>query len=157
MNELAVVATDHCPFCMKDQKELGRGNFSKIPNGLGGIEHRLELIYQGVVSGELSLERWVDTCCTTPARLFGMFPRKGIIAPGSDADIVIWDPNRTTEIGVGKKHHMNMDYSVYEGMAIDGRIDTVMSRGTILIEDDRYLGRPGHGRFVKRGLCEYLS
>ncbi|MEY4372997.1 MAG: dihydropyrimidinase [Actinomycetota bacterium] len=156
MNELAVVATDHCPFCMKDQKELGRGNFSKIPNGLGGIEHRLELIYQGVVAGELSLERWVDTCCTTPARLFGMFPKKGIIAPGSDADIVIWDPNRRTEIGVGKKHHMNMDYSVYEGMVIDGKIDLVMSRGTVLIENDQYHGRPGHGRFVKRGLCEYL-
>jgi dihydropyrimidinase len=157
MNELAVVATDHCPFCMKDQKELGRGNFAKIPNGLGGIEHRLELIYQGVVQGELSLERWVDTCCTTPARLFGMFPQKGIIAPGSDADIVIWDPNRTTEIGVGKKHHMNMDYSVYEGMVIDGRIDTVMSRGTVIVENDRYIGRAGHGRFVKRGLCQYLS
>jgi len=156
MNELAVVATDHCPFCFKDQKELGRGNFSKIPNGLGGIEHRLELIYQGVVSGHLSLERWVDTCCTTPARLFGMFPQKGIIAPGSDADIVIWDPNRRTEIGVGKKHHMNMDYSVFEGMVIDGKIDTVMSRGTVIVENDTYLGRAGHGRFVKRGLCEFL-
>ena len=157
MNELAVVATDHCPFCMKDQKELGLGNFSKIPNGLGGIEHRLELIYQGVVAGQLSLERWVDTCCTTPARLFGMFPKKGIIAPGSDADVVVWDPKGRTEIGVGKKHHMNMDYSVYEGMVIDGKIDLVMSRGTVLIENDQYHGRPGHGRFVKRGLCQYLN
>ena len=157
MNELAVVATDHCPFCFKDQKELGRGNFAKIPNGLGGIEHRLELIYQGVVAGELSLERWVETCCTTPARLFGLFPKKGIIAPGSDADIVIWDPNRKTEIGVGKKHHSNMDYSVYEGTVIDGRIDTVMSRGTVLVENDQYFGRPGHGKFLKRGLCNYLA
>jgi dihydropyrimidinase len=157
MNELAVVATDHCPFCFKDQKELGRGNFAKIPNGLGGIEHSLELIYQGVVAGELSLERWVETCCTTPARLFGLFPKKGIIAPGSDADIVIWDPNRKTEIGVGKKHHSNMDYSVYEGTIIDGRIDTVMSRGTILVENDQYFGRPGHGKFLKRGLCNYLA
>ncbi len=157
MNELAVVATDHCPFCFKDQKELGRGNFAKIPNGLGGIEHRLELIYQGVVAGELSLERWVETCCTTPARLFGLFPKKGIIAPGSDADIVIWDPNRKTEIGVGKKHHSNMDYSVYEGTIIDGRIDTVMSRGTVLVENDQYFGRPGHGKFLKRGLCNYLA
>lgn len=157
MNELAVVATDHCPFCFKDQKELGRGNFAKIPNGLGGIEHRLELIYQGVVAGELSLERWVETCCTTPARLFGLFPKKGIIAPGSDADIVIWDPNRKTEIGVGKKHHSNMDYSVYEGTIIDGRIDTVMSRGTVLVDNDQYFGRPGHGKFLKRGLCNYLA
>ena len=82
MNELAIVSTDHCPFCMKDQKELGIGNFSKIPNGIGGVEHRMELIYQGVVDGELSLERWVETCCTTPARMFGMYPKKGVIAPG---------------------------------------------------------------------------
>ena len=86
-----------------------------------------------------------------------MFPKKGIIAPGSDADIVIWDPNRKTEIGVGKKHHSNMDYSVYEGTIIDGRIDTVMSRGTVLVENDQYFGRPGHGRFLKRGLCNYLA
>ena len=92
MNELAIVSTDHCPFCMKDQKELGIGNFSAIPNGIGGVEHRMELIYQGVVAGELSLERWVETCCTTPARMFGMYPKKGVIAPGSDADVVVWDP-----------------------------------------------------------------
>ena len=106
-----------------------------------GIEHRLELIYQGVVNGHLSLERWVDTCCTTPARLFGMFPQKGIIAPGSDADIVVWDPAGRTEIGVDKKHHMNMDYSVYEGMVLDGKVHTVMSRGTVIVENDTYLGR----------------
>ena len=93
MNELAIVSTDHCPFCMKDQKELGIGNFSKIPNGIGGVEHRMELIYQGVVNGELTLERWVETCSTTPARMFGMYPKKGIIAPGSDADVVVWDPD----------------------------------------------------------------
>ena len=93
MNELAVVSTDHCPFCMKDQKELGLGDFSKIPNGIGGVEHRMELIYQGVVDGEITLERWVETCCTTPARMFGLYPKKGVIAPGSDADIVVWDPD----------------------------------------------------------------
>ena len=92
MNELAVVSTDHCPFCMKEQKELGLGNFSKIPNGIGGVEHRMELLYQGVVDGEITLERWVETCCTTPARMFGMYPKKGVIAPGADADIVVWDP-----------------------------------------------------------------
>jgi dihydropyrimidinase len=93
---LAIVSTDHCPFCFKDQKELGLGNFSKIPNGIGGVEHRMELLYQGVVAGEITLERWVETCCTTPARMFGMYPKKGIIAPGADADVVVWDPNGQT-------------------------------------------------------------
>ena len=99
MNELAVVSTDHCPFCMKEQKELGVGDFSKIPNGIGGVEHRMELLYQGVVNGEITLERWVETCCTTPARMFGLYPQKGVIAPGADADIVVWDPNGHTSIG----------------------------------------------------------
>ena len=156
MNELAVVSTDHCPFCMKDQKELGRGDFSKIPNGIGGVEHRLELIYQGVVLGEITLERWVETCCTTPARMFGMYPRKGIIAPGADADIVVWDPNARTEIGYGKKHHMNMDHSAWEGWVIDGKVDTVLTRGTVAIEHDTFTGRKGHGQYVRRGLCQYL-
>ena len=156
MNELAVVSTDHCPFCMKDQKELGLGDFSKIPNGIGGIEHRMELMYQGVVTGELSLERWVETCCTTPARMFGMFPMKGIVAPGSDADIVVWDPNAQTTIGINDKHHMNMDYSAYEGFVVDGKVDTVLSRGMIVIEDDEYVGYKGHGEFIERGLSQYL-
>ena len=159
MNELAVVSTDHCPFCMKDQKELGIGNFAAIPNGVGGVEHRMELIYQGVVAGELSLERWVETCCTTPARMFGMYPRKGVIAPGSDADIVVWDPSSSTTIGMeepGRKHHMNMDYSAWEGWEIDGKVDTVMSRGTVIVKDDSFVGRAGHGRYVKRGLSQYL-
>ncbi len=156
LNELAVVSTDHCPFCMKDQKELGVGDFSKIPNGIGGVEHRMELIYQGVVSGEISLERWVETCSTTPARMFGMYPQKGIIAPGSDADILIWDPNGQTSIGVDKKHHMNMDYSAWEGFEIDGKVDTVLSRGTVVVANDTFHGRAGHGRFVKRGLSQYL-
>ncbi|NCU81097.1 MAG: hypothetical protein EBV51_03685 [Acidimicrobiia bacterium] len=157
MNELAVVSTDHCPFCYKDQKELGLGNFSKIPNGMGGVEHRMELIYQGVVLGELTLERWVETCCTTPARMFGMYPQKGIIAPGSDADILVWDPNKKTKIGINDKHHMNMDHSSWEGTVVDGKVDTVLSRGMIVIENDKYLGRKGHGKFIKRGLCQYLN
>ena len=156
MNELAVVSTDHCPFCMKDQKELGLGDFSKIPNGIGGVEHRLELIYQGVVRGELSLERWVETCSVTPARMFGLYPQKGAIAPGSDADIVVWDPGRQTRIGVDDKHHMNMDHSAWEGFVIDGKVDTVLSRGRVVVEDDAFLGSKGHGRFVKRGLNQYL-
>ena len=156
MNELAVVSTDHCPFCMKDQKELGLGNFAAIPNGIGGVEHRMELIYQGVVAGEISLERWVETCCTTPARMFGMYPQKGIIAPGADADVLVWDPDNKTKIGINDKHHMNMDHSAWEGYVIDGKVDTVLSRGTVLIENDQYVGRKGHGKYIKRGLSQYL-
>lgn len=156
MNELAIVSTDHCPFCFKDQKELGLGDFSKIPNGMGGVEHRMDLIYQGVVAGELTLERWVETCCTTPARMFGMYPKKGVIAPGADADIVVYDPNGRTEIGVGKAHHMNMDHSSWEGTVIDGKVDTVISRGSVVVEQNAFHGRPGHGQYIKRGLCNYL-
>jgi dihydropyrimidinase len=154
-NDLAIVSTDHCPFCFKDQKELGVGDFSKIPNGIGGVEHRVDLIYQGVVDGKLSLERWVETIATTPARMFGLYPRKGIVAPGSDADIVVYDPNGTTRIGV-ETHHMNMDYSAYEGYEIAGRVDTVLSRGTVLLADGNYSGVKGHGRFLRRDLSSYL-
>ena len=155
-NDLAIVSTDHCPFCFKDQKELGRGNFSKIPNGMGSVEHRMELLFQGVVAGEITLERWVETCCTTPARMFGMYPKKGIVAPGADGDVVIWDPNGHTSIGVNAKHHMNIDHSSWEGYEIDGKVDTVLSRGTVLVENDEYVGRKGHGQFIKRGLSQYL-
>ena len=155
-NDLAIVSTDHCPFCFKDQKELGRGNFSKIPNGMGSVEHRMELLFQGVVAGEITLERWVETCCTTPARMFGMYPKKGIVAPGADGDVVIWDPSGHTSIGVNAKHHMNIDHSSWEGYEIDGKVDTVLSRGTVLVENDEYVGRKGHGQFIKRGLSQYL-
>ncbi len=155
-DDLAVVSTDHCPFCMKDQKELGVGDFSKIPNGIGGVEHRMDLIYQGVVDGHLSAARWVETCSTTPARLFGMYPRKGVIAPGSDADIVVYDPGGRTRISV-ETHHMNMDYSAYEGYEVAGHVDTVLSRGTVVVDGGEYHGRAGHGRFVKRGLSDLLS
>ncbi len=156
MNELAIVSTDHCPFCFKDQKELGLGDFSKIPNGMGGVEHRMDLIYQGVVAGEITLERWVETCCTTPARMFGMYPKKGLIAPGADADVVVYDPNGRTEIGFDKTHHMNMDHSSWEGTVIDGKIDTVISRGSVVVENNTFHGRAGHGQYIKRGLNGYL-
>ena len=123
---------------------------------MGGVEHRMELLYQGVVAGEISLERWVETCCTTPARMFGMYPKKGIIAPGADADIVVWDPTRTTTIGINDKHHMNMDHSSWEGWKVDGKVDTVLSRGMVVIQNDTFTGRKGHGQFVKRGLSQYL-
>ena len=154
-NDVSVVSTDHCPFCMKDQKELGLGDFSKIPNGIGSVEHRMDLLYQGVVTGEITLSRWVELASTTPARMFGLYPRKGVIAPGSDADIVIYDPKGTTDISV-KTHHMNMDYSAYEGMHIDGRIETVLSRGRVVIEHNTFTGAVGHGKYLRRGLSQYL-
>ena len=154
--DVTTVSTDHCPFCMKDQKELGIGNFAKIPNGIGSVEHRLDLLYQGVVDGRISLERWVDVCCTTPARMFGLYGRKGVIAPGADADIVIYDPGGHTSIGVGKTHHMNMDYSAWEGWEIDGHVDVVLSRGTVIKDESGYTGTKGHGQFVKRGLSQNL-
>ena len=154
-NDLSVVATDHCPFCFKEQKELGVGDFSKIPNGIGGVEHRMDTIYQGVVNGHIGLSRWVELCATTPARMFGLYPKKGVLAPGSDADIVVYDPNAKTRISV-ETHHMNMDHSAYEGTIIDGKVDTVISRGTVVIDNNNYVGRKGHGRYVRRGLSQYL-
>ena len=154
-DDLAVVSTDHCPFCLKDQKELGIGDFTKIPNGIGTVEHRMNLIYQGVVDGKLSLARWVETCSTTPARLFGMYPRKGVIAPGSDADIVLYDPNGTSDLGLASQH-MNMDYSAWEGFRIDGHVDTVLSRGSVVVSNGTFSGRAGHGRYVRRGLSDLL-
>ncbi len=150
------VSTDHCPFCMQDQKDMGIGNFAKIPNGIGGVAHRMDLIYQGVADKRISLERWIDVCCTTPARMFGMYPRKGVIAAGSDADVVIYDPAGHTSIGVGKTHHMRMDYSAWEGYEIDGHVDTVLSRGQVIIDGGEFLGRTGYGNFVKRGLSQNL-
>jgi dihydropyrimidinase len=157
-NDLQMVSTDHCPFCMKDQKELGRGDFRAIPNGIGSIEHRMDLMYQGVVTEEITLERWVELTSTTPARMFGLYGTKGVIAPGADADIVVYDPNGHTIIGVGdgKTHHMNMDHSAWEGYEIDGHVDVVLSRGSVLVEGGEYFGRPGHGNYLKRGLSQYL-
>ncbi|HYI34428.1 MAG TPA: dihydropyrimidinase [Glaciibacter sp.] len=155
-NDIQMVSTDHCPFCMKGQKDMGIGNFSKIPNGIGGVEHRMDLLYQGVVDGKISLERWVEVTSTTPARMFGMYGKKGVIQPGADGDVVVYDPNGHTSIGIEKTHHMNMDYSAYEGYEIDGHVDTVISRGKVVIDDNQYLGAKGDGKFVKRGLSQYL-
>ena len=155
-NDLSVVSTDHCPFCFKDQKQLGVGDFSKIPNGIGSVEHRMDLIYQGVVTGAISLTRWVETCCTTPARMFGLFPRKGIIAPGSDADIVVYDPGVRQTISHATAH-MNMDHSAWEGTEIAGRVDTVLSRGAVVVEGGSFVGTKGHGQYLRRGLTQYLN
>jgi dihydropyrimidinase len=154
-NDLQMVSTDHCPFCMKGQKELGVGDFRKIPNGIGSIEHRMDLLYQGVVTGEITLERWVEVTSTTPARMFGMYGKKGVIAPGADADVVVYDPKGHTSISAAT-HHMNMDHSAWEGFEIDGHVDTVISRGKVIVNDNQYLGSKGDGRYIKRGLTQYL-
>ncbi|MCQ4079386.1 dihydropyrimidinase [Streptomyces sp. RB6PN25] len=155
-NDLQVVSTDHCPFCFAGQKELGTGDFSKIPNGLPGVENRMDLLHQAVVDGRISRRRWVEIASATPARMFGLYPRKGTIAPGSDADIVIYDPDVTHILSV-TTHHMNVDYSAYEGMRVRGKSATVLSRGTVVIDDGTYLGRSGHGRYQTRSTCQYLS
>jgi dihydropyrimidinase len=153
--DLSVVSTDHCPFCFKEQKELGLGDFSKIPNGIGTVEHRMDLLYQGVVDGRISLSRWVELCCTTPARMFGLHPRKGEVLPGADADIVVYDPQARTHISVDTAH-MNMDHSAWEGFEIAGGVDTVVSRGKVIVEHGDYLGTKGHGQYLRRGLSQYL-
>lgn len=150
MDDLQVVSTDHCPFCFKEQKELGLNDFSKIPNGGPGIENRVSLIYNGgVVGGRIGLNRFVELVSTAPAKMFGLFPKKGTIAIGSDADIVIFDPDAEMTISA-KTHHMNVDYSAYEGMKIKGVTETVLSRGKVIIENGQYVGTPGEGRFLKR-------
>ncbi|ROS29520.1 dihydropyrimidinase [Rathayibacter sp. PhB127] len=157
-NDIQMVSTDHCPFCMKGQKDMGVGDFSKIPNGIGSVEHRMDLMYQGVVSGQISLPRWVELTSTTPARMFGMYGKKGVIQPGADGDVVVYDPNGHTSIGIGegRSHHMNMDYSAWEGFEIDGHVDTVISRGKVVVDDGDYIGAKGDGKYIKRGLSQYL-
>lgn len=157
-NDIQMVSTDHCPFCMKGQKELGLNDFRAIPNGIGSVEHRMDLMYQGVVTGKITLERWVELTSTTPARMFGLYGRKGVIQPGADGDVVVYDPNGHTSIGYGegRTHHMNMDHSAWEGYEIDGHVDTVISRGKVVVDGGEYRGSKGDGRFLKRGLSQYL-
>lgn len=150
-NDLQVVSTDHCPFCFKEQKELGLNDFSKIPNGGPGVENRMSLVFNGgVAQGRISLNRFVEITSTNAAKIFGLFPRKGTIAVGSDGDIVIFDPNEEMTISA-KTHHMNVDYSCYEGMKVRGVTKTVLSRGELVIEEGKYVGAPGRGQFLKRG------
>jgi len=149
-NDLQAVSTDHCPFCMKEQKELGRGDFSKIPNGAPGIETRMSLLYDGGVrTGRIPLNRFVELTSTSPAKIFGLFPRKGTIAPGSDADLVIFDPEKKHTLSA-KTHHMKVDYNPYEGREVTGKAKTVLSRGRVVIENGQFLGKPGAGSFLKR-------
>jgi len=153
MDDLQVISTDHCPFCMKEQKELGKNDFTKIPNGAPGVEHRVPLIYNGgVVESRISLNRFVELTSTAAAKMFGLFPKKGTIAVGSDADIVVFNPDKEQTISV-KSHHMNVDYSASEGKKIKGVVETVLSRGKVVIESSVYKGKAGDGRFLKRGTC----
>ncbi len=153
MDDLQVISTDHCPFCMKEQKELGIDDFSKIPNGAPGVENRMSLIYNGgVVENRISLNRFVELTSTAAAKMFGLFPKKGTIAVGSDADIVIFDPEKEHTFGVDAEH-MNVDYSSYEGWKVKGKVETVLSRGRVIIDAGQHTGNPGDGQFLKRGEC----
>ena len=148
-NDLQAIATDHCPFCMKE-KHLGDGDFSKIPNGAPGIETRMSLVYDGGVrTGKISLNRFVELTSTSPAKIFGLFPRKGTVAPGSDADLVIFDPEKKMTLRA-RTLHMNVDYNPYEGREVTGVTETVLSRGRVIIEGGQFVGRAGAGAFIKR-------
>jgi dihydropyrimidinase len=153
-----VISTDHCPFCMSEghlgkvnQKALGRNDFSRIPNGVPGVETRLTVVYDGGVrQHRLSLNRFVEVTATAPAKIFGMFPRKGTIAVGSDADLVIFDPDERHVLSAAT-HHSNCDYTLFEGREVQGRVQKVFLRGELIVEGNRWLGRTGGGAFVKRG------
>src|SRR6476620_1749343 len=150
---LSAISTDHCAFLLDGQKTMGTDDFSKIPNGAPGLEDRLKMIHHfGVNEGRITLNRMVDLLATSPAKLFGLYPRKGTIAPGSDADIVVFDPKRKHTISA-KTHHMRVDYSMFEGIKVTGMPDVVLSRGRVLVEGDKFFGRPGQGEFIKRGAC----
>jgi dihydropyrimidinase len=144
-----VVATDHCPFKWQ-QKLMGKDDFSKIPNGHPAIEHRMELLYsEGVSKGKITLNKYVEVACTNPAKIFGMFPRKGTIGVDSDADIIVFDPNEKHTI-TASSHHMNVDYSAYEGWQVTGKVKTVLLRGKVAINDNKCILDKGYGQFIKR-------
>ncbi|HEX9763857.1 MAG TPA: amidohydrolase family protein, partial [Candidatus Acidoferrales bacterium] len=149
-DDLQVVSTDHCPFCFKEQKEMGKDDFTKIPNGGPGIEHRLSLVYTGGVhGGRFNVNRFVQLVSTAPAKLFGLYPRKGTVAVGADADLVLWDPNKEETISA-KTHHMRVDYSMFEGIKVKGAPRQVLVGGRVVIDNGKFVGKAGAGRFLKR-------
>jgi dihydropyrimidinase len=154
VDQLAVVSTDHCPFCLREQKLANGEAFNVVPNGIGGVEHRMDLVYQGVVAGHINEERWVEVCATAPARLFGL-ATKGVLAEGYDADVVIYDPNATSVLSA-KTHHMNLDYSAYEGLSVQGGVRTVLSRGEVIVDKGTFLGRVGRGKYLRRGISRQI-
>ena len=156
-NDLQVISTDHCDFWYEGGrdgrnagKELGKGDFSKIPNGVPGIEDRMMVLYtHGVRGGRFSLNRWIELCCTNPAKLFGLYPKKGLIAPGADADVVVWDPEATHTLSA-KTSHQNTDYNLYEGMKVTGVPSVVLLRGNVIVEGNDWKGTAGSGQFQHR-------
>jgi dihydropyrimidinase len=150
MDDLQVVSTDHCPFDFHGQKDLGEGDFRKVPNGLPGVEDRVNLLHDGgVVGGPLTPNRWVEVISAAPARMFGLEGRKGVVAAGADADLVVYDPAAKHTISA-KTHHMDVDYSCYEGREVTGKAEIVLSRGKVIVDGDEWLGAAGGGRFLKR-------
>jgi dihydropyrimidinase len=148
------VATDHCPFTW-EQKEAGRGDFRKIPNGLGVVEHRMDLVFQGVLEGWIPLTRWIEVTAETPAKISGLYPRKGTIAPGSDADVVIYNPSASHTVSA-ETHHMNLDYSVFDGAELGGASETVLLRGEVIVDHGEFVGEPGRGNYLARGTNSLL-
>jgi dihydropyrimidinase len=154
-DSLAVVSTDHCPFCLREQKLMNGESFNLVPNGIGGVEHRVDLVHQGVVAGEITAERWVEVCSTAPARLFGI-PGKGDLTPGFDADVVVYDPAAVTRISAST-HHMNLDHSAYEGFELRGGVRTVLSRGEVIVDRGEFLGTRGRGRYLRRDVSRAVN
>lgn len=148
-SSLSVIGTDHCPFFFETQKMAGKDNFTACPGGAPGIEERIPLMYDAAVKGRISLRRFTELCCSNPAKIFGMYPQKGVIAPGSDADMVILDPGKKTVI-TQKNLHSNVDYSAYEGCAVQGWPVCTISRGEVIVTDGKFTGSPGRGKFIKR-------
>jgi dihydropyrimidinase len=144
-----VVGTDHCPFFFETQKIMGRDDFTKCPTGAPGIEERIPLMYSAAADGKLTLRRFTDLCCANPAKIFGLYPKKGVIAAGSDADIVIIDPDLIQTI-THNKMHGNVDYSAYEGISVKGWPVCTISRGEVIVRDGEFCGKPGRGEFLKR-------
>jgi len=152
---LEAISTDHCVFKFKGQKDMGKGDFSKIPNGVPGIEDRMMILYsEGVRKKKISLNRWVELTATNPAKLFGLYPKKGTVAVGADADIVLWNPREKKTISA-KKHHMNVDYNLYEGKTVTGVPAKVFSRGELIVDGKKWLGENGRGKFLERSKVNY--
>jgi dihydropyrimidinase len=154
---LQVVSTDHCPFRFKDQKTLGLESFTKIPNGGPGVENRMQLVYdRGVNAGRMTVERFVEVTAEAPAKIFGMYPKKGVVAAGSDADILIWDPEVAYTITAATQA-MHTDYSIFEGFQVKGNVRQVFSRGELVVEGGKFVGVVGRGRYLRRGLGEVIA
>ncbi len=154
VDQLAVVSTDHCPFCLREQKLANGEAFNVVPNGIGGVEHRMDLVFQGVVAGHINEERWVEVCSTAPARLFGL-PQKGAIQIGLDADVVVYDPTAKQTLGQAM-HHMNMDHSAYEGMNVTGKVRTVLSHGEVIVDGGQFFGAAGRGQYLRRAVSQHI-